>query len=172
MATIITTVDIMMSVTIRTSSMKPGSGVIKAITMPRTAMGTPSSFQLVNASFHGAGAAIAFACAANLHSFASHAWSRRSSPAIPKLAPLENVSRGVSTRQARVPAPRPFFDSDNVSCTSPAIHQLEDVGQHFGHGAIELRRNFLSHVDGLIQRLRQRGIFDERNLVLHRDRKS
>jgi hypothetical protein len=66
MATIITTTDIMMSVTMRTSSTTPGSGVIRAITMPRTAMGTPSSFQLANASFHGAGAAIAFAGAANV----------------------------------------------------------------------------------------------------------
>ena len=68
METIITTTDIMMSVTIRMSSMKPGTGVISAITMPSTAIGTPNSFQLVNRSFHGAGAAIAFAWAANLRS--------------------------------------------------------------------------------------------------------
>ena len=45
-ATIITITDIMMSVTIRTSSRKPGSGVISAITIPSTASGTPSSRQL------------------------------------------------------------------------------------------------------------------------------
>ena len=42
-ATIITITDIMMSVTIRMSSRKPGSGVISAITIARTAMGTASS---------------------------------------------------------------------------------------------------------------------------------
>ena len=45
-ATIITITEVMMSVTIRTSSRKPGSGVIRAITIPSTASGTPSSFQL------------------------------------------------------------------------------------------------------------------------------
>ena len=70
-ATIITITDIMMSVTIRASSTKPGSGVISAITMPRTAMGTPSSFQLrqydaESGCLHGAGAAMALVCATML----------------------------------------------------------------------------------------------------------
>ena len=77
MATIITTTDIMMSVTMRTSSMNPGSGVISAITMPRTAMGTPSSFQFVNASFHGARPAMTLACAANLLSLPILSGSRQ-----------------------------------------------------------------------------------------------
>ena len=42
-ATIITMTDIMRSSTIRKSSMKLGSGVISAITISSTAMGTPSS---------------------------------------------------------------------------------------------------------------------------------
>ena len=41
MATIITTTDIMMSVTIRRSNTTLGSGVMRAITIPRTAKGTP-----------------------------------------------------------------------------------------------------------------------------------
>src|SRR5271170_8434419 len=46
MATIITMTDIMRSSTIRKSRMKLGSGVIRAITIISTAMGTPSSLRL------------------------------------------------------------------------------------------------------------------------------
>jgi hypothetical protein len=55
----------MMSVTIRMSRRNPGIGVIRAITMPRTASGTPSSFQLVRVvgDFHDAGGVIVFAWA-------------------------------------------------------------------------------------------------------------
>src|ERR1700677_4246105 len=76
--TIMTTTDIMMSVTIRPSSTTPGSGVIKAITMPRTAIGAASSFQFernaVDSDVHGEGAAIALVCA-KLAGSSSHTYT-------------------------------------------------------------------------------------------------
>ena len=45
-ATIITTTDIMMSVTMRRSRAKGGSGVMRAMTIPSTASGTPTSRQV------------------------------------------------------------------------------------------------------------------------------
>src|SRR5580692_4548336 len=76
MATIITMTDIIRSNTIRMSSRKLGSGVMRAITMRRTAMGTPSSPTLERPTAAilaaptglaaGAGLRVAFACAMGL----------------------------------------------------------------------------------------------------------
>ena len=66
-ATIITITDIMMSATIRMSSTNPGNGVISAMTIARTAMGTVSSLTSVRLippnPFHIAGAVMAFVSA-------------------------------------------------------------------------------------------------------------
>src|SRR6185437_13616723 len=47
----------------------------------------------------------------------------------------------------------------------PALHEFEDVGENLGHGAIKVRGNFLAGFDGLVQRLRQRRVFDHWDLV-------
>ena len=68
-ATIITMTDIMMSITIRKSSTKLGSGVISAMTIAKTAMGTASSPALDRPTAwqwswaRGAGLLMARACA-------------------------------------------------------------------------------------------------------------
>src|SRR5690242_2796966 len=54
-----------------------------------------------------------------------------------------------------------------VSGRQPPMHQLEDVGEDFGHRAVQVRRNFLADFDGLIERLRQRRVLDDGNLVFH-----
>src|ERR1035438_3355677 len=60
MATIITTTDIMRSSTIKKSNTNRGSGVMRAITISSTTMGTPSSLTLdkrrAASGFAGAGA--------------------------------------------------------------------------------------------------------------------
>src|ERR1043166_1668836 len=53
-----------------------------------------------------------------------------------------------------------------VSARQLSVHQLEYVGQNLGYRAVEVRRDLLPHVDGLIKRPRQRWIFDDRHLVL------
>ena len=66
-ATIITITDIMMSVTIKMSSMKPGRGVIRAMTIASTAIGTPRSLapekSIPPKPFQAAGAVMDFVCA-------------------------------------------------------------------------------------------------------------
>src|ERR1035438_1539139 len=50
----------------------------------------------------------------------------------------------------------------------PPVHQLEDVGQNFGHRAVEMRRDLLADFDGFVKRLRQRRILHDRHLMLDR----
>ena len=45
------------------------------------------------------------------------------------------------------------------------VHELENVRQHFRHGAIQMRRDLLADVSRFVQRLRQRLIFDNRYVV-------
>src|SRR5512132_417266 len=48
-------------------------------------------------------------------------------------------------------------------------HQLLDaheVCEHLGHRSEELRRNGLAHFDGLVERLGERLVLDDRDLVL------
>ena len=46
------------------------------------------------------------------------------------------------------------------------MHEFVNVSQNLRHRAVEVRRNLLSHFHRLIQRARQRRIFDDRDLVL------
>src|ERR1017187_6354213 len=50
----------------------------------------------------------------------------------------------------------------------PSVHEFENVGQDFGHRAVEMRRNLLPDFDRFVKRLRQRRILDDRHLVLDR----
>ena len=49
------------------------------------------------------------------------------------------------------------------------MHQFVNVGQHFGDGPVEMLRNLLADIGGLVQRLGQRLILDDRDLVIEGD---
>src|SRR5437016_4606180 len=53
------------------------------------------------------------------------------------------------------------------SARQPPIHELEDVGQNLGHGAIEMRRNLLADLYGFVKRLRQGLVFDDGHLIFY-----
>src|SRR6476469_9742671 len=55
----------------------------------------------------------------------------------------------------------------NLIGKSP-IHQAENIRKHFGDRSVEIGRYLLAYVDGLIERLRQWRILDDRNVVLDR----
>src|SRR5208283_94871 len=133
--TIITVIDISRSVT------KGGSGVMSAITIASTAMGTAISPSMVSgtACFHwnpASGAAPAAAAALPL------------GPGTPP---------GLAMALAGV----------IVLTWEPSVHQLENVGQDFGHRAVEMRRNLLAHLHRLVEGLRQGRVLDDGNLVFH-----
>src|SRR6516225_9172182 len=113
-----TVTDIRMSVTMSRSSMKPGRGVTRAITIASTATGTAISRSVETGIIFknppGCG-----------NAFAGVIWSVGESP----------------------------------------VHEFEDIGQDFRYRAIQMRRNLLSDIHGFVQRLRQRWVLDDRNVV-------
>src|SRR5260370_16666217 len=70
-------------------------------------------------------------------------------------------------RLLAVPGAAMAFDGVMLS-RHPSVHELENVGQNFGHRAVQMRRNLLSDFDRFVERLRQRRILDDRHLVLDR----
>src|SRR6202030_423846 len=42
------------------------------------------------------------------------------------------------------------FDGVIDSARQLSVHQLENVGQNFGHGAVEMRRDILADIDGFV----------------------
>src|ERR1035438_4837621 len=117
-----TVTDIRMSVTISRSSTKLGSGVISAMTIPSTAMGTAS-------------------------------W-------------LSSSSGSARTQAGSAPGGAIVLAGVIGLSRQFAVHEFVNVSQNLRHRAVEVRRNLLSHFHRLIQRARQRRIFDDRDLVL------
>src|SRR5579862_6944087 len=126
-----TVTDTMMSATISRSRIKPGRGVIRAITMPRTATGTAISRSMFKGRALSHGAETAF-------------WPGR-------------------------PGAATGFAGDIGLPGEPSVHEFEDIRQDFGHGAIEVRGNLLAHVDHFVERLRERGVLDDGDLVVDGD---
>src|SRR6202011_2022324 len=100
--TISTVTDIRMSATINRSNTNPGSGVISAIMMASTAIGTARSFSV--------------------------AQGREASQRDGTLGIGASVLAGV------------------ILTWQLPVHELENVCEYFGHGFVEMRRDFLAHI--------------------------
>jgi len=82
--------------------------------------------------------------------------------------PLDAVCAGKVAALARPPQGLPR-GTDSLGPRQTPVHEAVDIRQDFRHGAVQIGGDLLADLRGLVKRLRQRRVLDNRHLMLQGD---